>query len=457
MSVSLKPVTAWNLGTPANGVAMYNGTVKPLKENIESVAAQVDKCVQVEPQTFTPEEKEIARTNIDVPSELGYVYIGQGTGAENNWAKICEFVNDPTGKSSLCEYSYTLAFQILTQGGESATFNYELHFTPSDPSIAYWWSTARCTQHDFVDEYSNYIEGIRIITECEHSSTYPLIAAHPIYKVEIWLKLSSRFSSNALTVKALMNNHCIGYSYSAGVEGREMPFYFPEKNPETPHVSIPTETVPHYENTDERVYYQKDVPCKPNTLLIQEQTLTSYEKKQARANLGIGGDAYAIALPRVAYDPSANDWVNEYTFNDTSPDQTNDIKFATDVKTKNVSFNSSNNLCFEETGVYHIEMKIPIYVYQAGTAGGTNTVTTTARVYSTESEDTTGWTTVLTDIDRSSVGKTYWVNISFDAVVADLDAKLEVKLTVPQKQSGDDGMLIEQHRALSSLIKVCDK
>lgn len=457
MSVSLKPVAAWNLATPANGVAMYNDTVKPLKENIEAVTAQVDKCVQIEPQNFTPEEKETARANIDVPSELGYVYIGKGTGRENyNWAKICEFVNDPSEQSSLCEYSYNLAFMILTQGGESATFNYELHFTPSGQDIAYWWSEARCTQHDFQDEYHNYIEGIRIITECEHQSTWPPIAAHPVYKVEIWLKLTSIFSSSALTVKALMNNHCISYGYSAGVEGQEMPFYFPEKNPETPHVSLTTETVPHYENTDDRIYYQEDIPCKPNTVLIQKQSLTSDEKAQAKSNLGIGGDAYAIALPRVAYDPEANDWGNEYTFNDSSPDQTEDIKFATDVKTKNVSF-SSSNLRFEETGVYHIEMKIPIYVYQAGTAGGTNTVTTTARVYSTESEDTTGWTTVLTEINRANVGKTYWVNISFDAVVADLDAKLEVKLTVPQNQSGDDGMLIEQHRALSSLIKVCDK
>lgn len=65
MSVSLKPVTAWNLGTPANGTTMYRDTIKPLKENIESVAAQVDKCVQVEPQTFTKAEKDQARKNLD--------------------------------------------------------------------------------------------------------------------------------------------------------------------------------------------------------------------------------------------------------------------------------------------------------------------------------------------------------------------------------------------------------
>lgn len=65
MSVSLKPVAAWNLGTPANGVAMYNDTVKPLKENIEAVAAQVDKCVQVEPQNFTKAQKDQARKNLD--------------------------------------------------------------------------------------------------------------------------------------------------------------------------------------------------------------------------------------------------------------------------------------------------------------------------------------------------------------------------------------------------------
>ena len=65
MSVSLKPVTAWNLGTPANGATMYRDTIKPLKENIESVAAQVDKCVQVEPQNFTKAEKDQARKNLE--------------------------------------------------------------------------------------------------------------------------------------------------------------------------------------------------------------------------------------------------------------------------------------------------------------------------------------------------------------------------------------------------------
>lgn len=63
--MNLKPVAAWNLATPANGVAMYNDTVKPLKENIEAVAAQVDKCVQVEPQNFTKAEKDQARKNLD--------------------------------------------------------------------------------------------------------------------------------------------------------------------------------------------------------------------------------------------------------------------------------------------------------------------------------------------------------------------------------------------------------
>jgi len=459
MSVNLKPVKAWNFGTPANGVAMYQDTIKPLDDNIKALANVADKCVQVTAQEFTPEEKETARTNIDVPSELGYVYIGNGTGRENNWAKICEFENDPAGQSSINEYSYNLSFMILTQFGESATFNYDLNFTPSGENIAYWYGRARCTQHDFT-EYHNYIEGIRIITECKHQSTWPTIAAHPIYKVEIWLKLSSDFSGNTLVVKALVNNHCVDYKYGAGLVGQEMPFYFPEKNPETPHVSLTTETVPHYENTAERIYYEDDIPCKPNTVLTQEQPLTNDEKTQVKANLGIGNDAYAIALPRVAYDPLVSDWANEYSFNDAESDETHEVKFATDVKTKNVSFDTqTGKLRFEETGVYHIEMKIPLYVYSAGTNGGANTVTTTARVYSTESNETTGWTTVTSDVDRAKAGKTYWVNISFDAVVADLEAKLQVLLTVPgfNGQSGDTGMDIELHKALCSLIKVCDK
>ena len=404
--IKANPPDVWTLGTPANGATMYEGSIKKLKDNIEDLAHVADKSVQVIEQEFTAEEKETARANIDVPSELGYVYIGSGTGRENNWAKICEFENDPTGQSSTSEFSYNLAFMILTQYGESATFTYDLNFTPSDESIAFWQGQGRCTQHNF-SEYHNYIEGIRIITECKHQSTWPNKAAHPIYKVEIWLKLSSDFSGNSLVVKALVNNHCVDYKYAAGMRGEEMPFHFPEKNPETPHVSLTTETVPHYENTAERIYYEDDVPCKPNTVLIQEQSLTNDEKTQVKTNLGIGGNAYAIALPRDAYDHDGTDWGNEYSFNDAGSDETHEIKFATDVKTKNVSFNYLNELRFEETGVYHIEMKIPLYVYAAGTEGGTNTVTTTARVYSTESNETTGWTTVTTDIDRAVADKTY--------------------------------------------------
>ena len=63
--MNLKPVAAWNLATPANGVAMYQDTIKPLKENIETVAEQLNKCVQVEPQNFTKAEKDQARKNLD--------------------------------------------------------------------------------------------------------------------------------------------------------------------------------------------------------------------------------------------------------------------------------------------------------------------------------------------------------------------------------------------------------
>jgi len=65
MSVNLKPVKAWNFGTPANGVAMYQDTIKPLDDNIKALAEQANKCVQVEPQNFTKAEKDQARKNLD--------------------------------------------------------------------------------------------------------------------------------------------------------------------------------------------------------------------------------------------------------------------------------------------------------------------------------------------------------------------------------------------------------
>ena len=63
---NLKTPTPWNWGTPANGITMYNETVKPLDENIRMVASAVDNLPQ-------PSEHVQANWNTSVSSDPSYI------------------------------------------------------------------------------------------------------------------------------------------------------------------------------------------------------------------------------------------------------------------------------------------------------------------------------------------------------------------------------------------------
>ena len=63
---NLKTPTPWNWGTPANGVTMYNDTVKPLDDNIRLVASAVDNLPQ-------PSEHVQANWNTSVSSDPSYI------------------------------------------------------------------------------------------------------------------------------------------------------------------------------------------------------------------------------------------------------------------------------------------------------------------------------------------------------------------------------------------------
>lgn len=62
----LKTPKPWNWGTPANGVTMYNDTVKPLDDNIRMVASAVDNLPQ-------PSEQVQANWNTSAASDPSFI------------------------------------------------------------------------------------------------------------------------------------------------------------------------------------------------------------------------------------------------------------------------------------------------------------------------------------------------------------------------------------------------
>ena len=58
-AVANNPPDVWNIRTPANGETMYNGSIKKLKDNIETVAKAVDDLPQPQTMHYLPKVFEM--------------------------------------------------------------------------------------------------------------------------------------------------------------------------------------------------------------------------------------------------------------------------------------------------------------------------------------------------------------------------------------------------------------
>ena len=188
------------------------------------------------------------------------------------------------------------------------------------------------------------------------------------------------------------------------------------------------------------------------------QTFSANDSENKTANIVLP-QAYAIQQARESYYPSSNSWPVIGQLADDGATTVCSVKFPTDVVTKNITVSNTGNVTFQQTGVYHIHLEIPVEVTHAAedTAATTNYVYATAAVYSTGSYDTKGWTEVRGNINRRlSELNTYWIKVDLDAVVGDLNAVLSCELRLHGLNlPTNNGLECAVHRPIGSITRVC--
>jgi len=169
--------------------------------------------------------------------------------------------------------------------------------------------------------------------------------------------------------------------------------------------------------------------------------------------------AYVIQQARESYYPSSASWPVIGRLADDGATTVCAVKFPTDVVTKNITVSNTGAVTFQQLGVYHIHLEIPVEVTHSAedTAATTNYVYASAAVYSTGSSDTKGWTETRGYINRRlSELNTYWVKVDLDAVVGDLNAVFSCELRLHGLNlSTNDGLELAVHKPIGSITRVC--
>lgn len=199
------------------------------------------------------------------------------------------------------------------------------------------------------------------------------------------------------------------------------------------------------------------------TLTIQHDgatvaTFSANSSSDVTANI-VTKQAYAIQQSRESYYPSSASWPVIGQLADDGATTVCSVKFPTDVVTKNITVSNTGAVTFQQLGVYHIHLEIPVEVTHAAedTDATTNYVYASAAVYSTGSSNTKGWTETRGYINRRlSELNTYWVKVDLDAVVGDLDAVFSCEIRLHGLNlSTNDGMTCAVHKPIGSITRVC--
>ena len=228
------------------------------------------------------------------------------------------------------------------------------------------------------------------------------------------------------------------------------------------NISVPTKTSDI--TNDSGFITSSDLPTvNDGTLTIKldgttVQTFSANESADKTANIVLP-QVYAIQNARESYFPSSNSWPVIGNLTDDGATTTCTVKFPSDVTTKNITVASNGTITFQQKGVYHIHLDIPVEVTHAAedTAATVNYVYATAAVYKTGSSDTKGWVEVRGNINRRiSELNTYWIKVDFDAVVGDLDAVFSCEMRLHGLNlSTNTGMDIAVHKPIGSITRVC--
>lgn len=191
---------------------------------------------------------------------------------------------------------------------------------------------------------------------------------------------------------------------------------------------------------------------------VNVQTFSANESANKTANIVLP-QVYAIQQTRETYYPSSSSWPVIGNLDDDAATTVCTVKFPSDVVTKNITVASNGTITFQQKGVYHIHMEIPVEVTHAAedTAATTNYVYATAAVYKTGSLDTKGWTEVRGTLNRRlSELNTYWVKLDLFAIVEDLDAVFSCEMRLHGLNlSTNTGLELAVHKPIGSITRVC--
>lgn len=227
-------------------------------------------------------------------------------------------------------------------------------------------------------------------------------------------------------------------------------------------VSVPTAT--SQLTNDSGYITSADLPTvNDSTLTIKQDgttvaTFSANSPDNVTANIVLP-QVYAIQQARESYYPSSSAWPVIGNLADDGATTTCSVKFPSDVVTKNITVSGNGTITFQQKGVYHIHLDIPVEVTHAAedTAATTNYVYATAAVYATGSSDTKGWIEVRGNINRRiSELNTYWIKLDMDAIVEDLDAVFSCEMRLHGLNlPTNNGMEIAVHKPIGSITRVC--
>lgn len=189
-------------------------------------------------QDFTDEQKAQARSNIDAGPELGFAFVGDIRSGVT-WGKICELtLADLSGYTS-----YMMSILLSADGSYSPLENgiftlcagsYRQRVQNFTNCNGAWLS--------YLGNEAQQILGIKTIGKYGRPAQYPLYAANPLYKVEVWGKFDES-QNGPIHIKALQNSR-----FNLFFSGVQDGFVFANGE-----ITL-TSTEPHYDDDADYIY-----------------------------------------------------------------------------------------------------------------------------------------------------------------------------------------------------------
>ena len=247
-------------------------------------------------QDFTAAEKAQGRANIDAAEQKGFVECYRrfnDSGSDDTWFKVCEL---SPGTSDSYAYEYELALKLVcTNNGDgdcpcesaSVSLSYD-----AIPAVNVGRAELAWNDHIKSSHAESTILGIKVLSH-RASNNYG-----PRDKVEVWVKASQYMTYYThMRIECLMNAgaYCYRGTYSTPSK-YTLPWSFANALVTGTHTD-PFNDANHPAASGYGAEGWSEVwyPVKTNTVAVDRaQDFTEDEKAQARANIGVSGNAVQI-------------------------------------------------------------------------------------------------------------------------------------------------------------------